>query len=121
MLGVDGPPGVGKTFGIAATLRRARVTRFTLTGADLESPEAGKPAMRVRQAYLAAGTAIAGGRPAVVLIDDVDATLGQFEDTTYTVNTRHAGAELMSLADTPTRVAGRTVRRVPVIVTGNHL
>src|SRR5438045_789531 len=53
-LGIDGAPGSGKTFGVAEILNRARVYRRTLSGADMESPEAGRPAALVRRAYLEA-------------------------------------------------------------------
>jgi ATPase family associated with various cellular activities (AAA) len=121
-LGIDGPSGAGKTFGVTETLRRARVGRLTLSGADLESHEAGRPAALLRRAYVKAAAVIATGRPAVVVLDDLDASLGRWDDaTTYTVNHQLTITELMHLADSPTRVDGRTVRRVPVILTGNHL
>src|SRR5688572_25790211 len=84
LLGIDGPPGVGKTFGLAEALRRGRVSRITLCGADLESPEAGRPALRLRRAYLTAALAIAHRRPAALVLEDLDATLGRFDDATYT-------------------------------------
>ena len=58
----------------------------------------------------------------MLVLDDLDASLGRWDDaTTYTVNNQLTVTELMHLADCPTTVDGRTVRRAPVIVTGNHL
>jgi ATP-dependent 26S proteasome regulatory subunit len=122
MLGIDGSPGTGKTFGVLATLKQAGMARVSLSGADLESGEAGRPALLVRRAYLAASAAIERGKPAAVVLDDADAVLGRWDDsTTYTVNHQVTVTELMHLADSPTLVDGRRVRRVPVIITGNAL
>jgi SpoVK/Ycf46/Vps4 family AAA+-type ATPase len=122
LLGIDGPSGSGKTFAVTEVLQRAKVFRVTLSGADLESPEAGLPAARLRRAYLTASSAIAVGKPAAVVLDDLDASLGRWDEVTaYTVNNQLTATELMHLADSPTRVDGRGVRRTPVIVTGNHL
>jgi hypothetical protein len=107
---------------VQQTLQRARVYRISLAGADLESPDAGRPAALLRRAYLQAAAMVAAGKPAAVVLDDLDASLGRWDEaTTYTVNHQTTVTELMHLADSPTRVESRTVRRVPVIVTGNHL
>jgi ATP-dependent 26S proteasome regulatory subunit len=121
-LALDGAPGTGKTFAVRVVLDRAKVRRVTLSGADLESNEAGRPAALIRRAYLTAATAVATGRPAAVVLDDLDAALGRWDDaTTYTVNNQLTCAELMHLADSPTLVDNRTVRRVPIILTCNNL
>jgi hypothetical protein len=121
-LALDGAPGTGKTFSLLETLKRAKVATVTLSGADLESNEAGRPAALVRRAYLTASAAVAAGKAAAVVLDDLDAALGRWDDaTTYTVNNQLICAELMHLADSPTLVDNRTVRRVPVILTCNNL
>ncbi|HEY1192278.1 MAG TPA: AAA family ATPase [Gemmata sp.] len=122
MLAIDGPPGVGKTFAVETTLNRAKVMRVILTGADLESGEAGRPADLVRRWYLKAAATIAAGKPAAVVLDDFDAAVGRWDaNTTYTVNTQLIYTELMHLADSPTLVEDRKVRRVPIILTCNNI
>jgi hypothetical protein len=121
-LALDGAPGTGKTFGVLETLTAAQVSRVTLAGADLESNEAGRPAALVRNAYLTASAAIAAGKPAAVVLDDLDAAIGRWDaTTTYTVNNQLTYAELMHLADSPTTVGKRTVRRVPIVLTCNNV
>lgn len=122
MLAIDGPPGVGKTFAVETVLRRAKVLRVILSGADLESGEAGRPADLVRRFYLKAASIIATGKPAAVVLDDFDAACGRWDaNTTYTVNTQLIYTELMHLADSPTRVEDRDVKRVPIIITCNNI
>src|SRR5260221_807866 len=55
LLGIHGAPGVGKTFGVAAVLHGYGVQAIRLSSGEMESAEAGEPARRVREAYLAAG------------------------------------------------------------------
>src|SRR5438105_3631093 len=55
LLGIHGAPGVGKTFGVAAVLQKYGVRAIRLSSGEMESAEAGEPARRVREAYLAAG------------------------------------------------------------------
>ena len=67
------------------------------------------------------GTGPAKGRPLPLLWDDFDTTVGEWEKSTGTVNHQQVLAQLMHLADSPTQEAQRTLRRVPVFVTGNDL
>lgn len=120
ILTIQGPSGEGKTFQVERTLNDAGIHTVLLSGGELESSNAGAPAARVRGAYLEAGGYIESGIPSVVLLNDADAAIGKWSDTTqYTVNTQNLITELMHLADYPTRVEGKRVRRVPVILTGN--
>jgi hypothetical protein len=120
MLGVQGPPGEGKTYQTEQVLASADIYAVLLSGGELESPDAGMPAAKVRAAYLQAGALIQQGRPAVLLLNDADAAIGSWGPLTqYTVNTQNLVTELMHLADYPTQVQGQTTRRVPIILTGN--
>ena len=57
-----------------------------------------------------------------MLIDDVDAGIGDFGGkTTYTVNRQNVSALLMNLADKPERLEGLVVARTPIIVTANNV
>jgi hypothetical protein len=120
LLGIQGPPGEGKTYQVERILEDAEIVPVLLSGGELESPNAGAPAARMRAAYLEAGGHIATGTPAAMLLNDADAAIGSWGDLTqYTVNTQNLITELMHLADYPTRVEGKRARRVPIILTGN--
>jgi ATPase family associated with various cellular activities (AAA) len=127
MLGIHGPPGVGKTFGVREVLAQLRVRSFPVSSGQLESHEAGRPAQIIRAAYLAASRTIAGQpnrgpQPAALLFNDIDVGLGDWgKDVQYTVNRQTAIGELMHLADFPDRVAGRNCKPVPILLTGNDL
>jgi hypothetical protein len=124
LLGIHGAPGVGKTFGVAAVLHGHGVRIIRLSSGEMESAEAGEPARRVREAYLAAGRLRDGKNtvPAALVLDDADVGLGDWgENVQYTVNRQTVCGELMHLADHPEEVDGRLVRRVPIILTGNNL
>jgi SpoVK/Ycf46/Vps4 family AAA+-type ATPase len=71
--------------------------------------------------YEDAGHRISEGTPAALVVDDFDTTVGEWAQSTTTVNHQQVLAQLMHLADTPTEAAGKTLRRAPVIVTGNDL
>ncbi|QXJ23315.1 AAA family ATPase [Actinomadura graeca] len=120
LLGIQGPAGEGKTYQVERILENAGIHSVLLSGGELESPNAGAPAARMREAYAEAGAYADAGTPAAVLLNDADAAIGSWGDMTqYTVNTQNLITELMHLADYPTRVEGRAVRRVPIILTGN--
>lgn len=120
LLGIHGPAGEGKTLQTEAVLARAEVKTVLLSGGQFESGTAGEPAELVRGAYIEAATLIENHEPAVLLLNDADAAIGDWgELTQYTVNTQNVVTELMHLADYPTRVGGRQVARVPVLMTGN--
>src|SRR2546422_32373 len=53
LLGIHGAPGVGKTFGVTMVLQGYGVRAIRLSSGEMESAEAGEPARRVREAYLA--------------------------------------------------------------------
>lgn len=120
LLGIQGPPGEGKTYQVERILDNEGIKAVLLSGGELESPNAGAPAALIRAAYLEANGHVGSGSPAVVLLNDADAAIGSWgEMTQYTVNTQNLITELMHLADYPTRVEGNQTRRIPIILTGN--
>lgn len=126
ILGIHGEPGNGKSFNTLETLRIQGVAGNLISGGELESAQAGRPAKLIRHRYLKAADTITGRyrppQPAALVIDDIDAGLGDWgENVQYTVNRQTCLAELMHLCDSPTLVAGRQVPRVPIIVTANDL
>ena len=121
VLGVFGRPGDGKSFQIRAHLKRRGVLPVSINAADLESDRAGTPGKLVLDTYINAGHRMEEGTPAAVIVDDFDTTVGEWEHSTTTVNHQQVLAQLMHLADSPTEAAGRRLRRVPIVITGNDL
>ncbi len=121
VLGVFGRPGDGKSFQIRTHLARRGVLPVSINAADLESDRAGTPGKLVLDTYINAGHRIEEGTPAAVVVDDFDTTVGEWEHSTTTVNHQQVLAQLMHLADSPTEAAGKRLRRVPVMITGNDL
>ncbi|HYI62319.1 MAG TPA: AAA family ATPase [Acidimicrobiales bacterium] len=121
VLGIFGRPGDGKSFQARTHLERRGVEVISINAADLESDRAGQPGKMVLAKYVEAGNWGREGLPAVLLIDDFDTTVGEWEHSTGTVNHQQVLAQVMHLADSPTETADSEVRRVPVIVTGNDL
>lgn len=121
VLGIFGRPGDGKSFQARAHLRERGVEVVSINAADLESDRAGQPGKIVLARYDEAGQRAYSGVPSVLLIDDFDTTVGEWEHNTGTVNHQQVLAQLMHLADSPTQAADKALRRVPVFVTGNDL
>lgn len=121
VLGVFGRPGDGKSFQVRRHLERRGVLAVSINAADLESDRAGQPGKLVLAQYEDAGHRASEGTPAALIVDDFDTTVGEWEHSTSTVNHQQVLAQLMHLADSPTQAADKSLRRVPVFVTGNDL
>ena len=123
MLAIHGPPGHGKSFQCSTLLDEWGVKTFYISGSELESAIAGGPAQMIRQKYTEANQEYAKkGRACCLLIDDIDAGIGDFgSKTTYTVNRQNVSSILMNLADRPTLLDGEPVSRTPIIATANNL
>ena len=93
----------------------------SVNAADLESDRAGQPGKLILASYEDAGHRTSEGVPAALIVDDFDTTVGEWEQSTSTVNHQQVLAQLMHLADSPTAAADRRLRRVPVFITGNDL
>ena len=123
ILGIHGPSGDGKTFQCEYFLNNLGVKTFLISGGQLESYDAGKPAELIRQTYLQAGKAISDGNElmAALLINDFDTGVGGWgEMVQYTVNRQTVFGELMHLVDYPESVENKPTQRVPIIITGNN-
>ncbi|MDH2430413.1 AAA family ATPase [Sphaerisporangium sp. TRM90804] len=121
IMGVFGRAGDGKSIQLSAALERCSVEPLRLNAADLESGLAGEPGKHIARTYATASLALAKGVPTALVLDDVDTTVGEWEQNTGTVNHQQVLAELMHLADRPVDPARNFPRRVPVFVTGNNL
>jgi len=123
ILGIHGQTGEGKTFQTQLILKKLRVKEFLISGGQLESHAAGKPANLVGDVYTKAGEYVRKGKRdslAVVLINDIDTGVGNWgEMVQYTVNRQTVFGELMHLVDYPRKVRGKDTQRIPIIITGN--
>lgn len=129
ILGIWGAKGCGKSMNVELCCKRLGVAPIVVSAGELEDPWAGQPGKRLRERYrVAAEVMQTQGRPACLIINDLDAGAGRVKHTTgYTVNTQLVSATLMNLADHPTDVQVRErwvasrLPRVPIIVTANDL
>jgi ribulose bisphosphate carboxylase small subunit len=129
ILGIHGRKGEGKSFQCELVFDRMNINVVHVSGAELESPDAGDPARLIRLRYREAAELVrVRGRMAVLVINDLDAGAGRFDaGTQYTVNTQLVNGTLMNIADNPTNVQlpgsydENPVQRIPIIVTGNDL
>lgn len=127
ILGVHGRKGEGKSFQCELVFERMGVEAVHMSAGELESPDAGDPARLIRLRYREAAEVIkVRGKMAVLMINDLDAGAGRFDQgTQYTVNTQLVNGTLMNIADNPTDVQlpgsydSTPLPRVPIIVTGN--
>ncbi len=127
ILGIHGRKGEGKSFQCELVFERMGVEVVHMSAGELESPDAGDPARLIRLRYREAAELIrVRGKMAVLMINDLDAGAGRFDEgTQYTVNTQLVNGTLMNIADNPTNVQlpgsydSTPLHRVPIIVTGN--
>lgn len=118
VLGVQGPPGVGKSWETQTVCAERGVTLYSISGSSLSGDFEGDSAESLLTAYRVAATDDSSS--VALLIDDLDTSpAGNFgEATTYTVNRQLLCGALMSLADLHDQ---SVPRRVPIIATANDL
>ena len=123
ILGIHGPSGHGKSFQCTVLLQRWGVVVRPISGSQMENRQAGGPSRVLKEEYKAAhDTSTIHGRASCLLIDDIDAGIGDFgNDVTYTVNRQNTSAALMNLCDHPSCLDGNAVQRTPIVVTANAL
>jgi SpoVK/Ycf46/Vps4 family AAA+-type ATPase len=121
IMGFFGRPGDGKSAQLAAALERCNVEVLRINASDLESGLAGEPGKLIARTYSAGSEAVRRGVPTALLVDDIDTTVGEWEQNTGTVNHQQILAELMHIADRPVDPGHSRPCRVPVFVTGNNL
>lgn len=127
ILGVHGRKGEGKTFQCELVFEKMGFEPVTISGGELESPDAGDPSRLIRLRYREASEqSRVRGQMCALFINDIDAGAGRFDSgTQYTVNTQLVNATLMNIADNPTNVQlpgsydETPLQRIPIIVTGN--
>ncbi|MEB3279418.1 MAG: ribulose bisphosphate carboxylase small subunit [Lyngbya sp.] len=127
ILGIHGRKGEGKTFQCELVFEKMGFEPVTISGGELESPDAGDPSRLIRLRYREASEqSRVRGQMCALFINDIDAGAGRFDSgTQYTVNTQLVNATLMNIADNPTNVQlpgsydETPLQRIPIIVTGN--
>lgn len=121
IMAIIGQPGMGKTYQLREYLCAVGVDIVSVSAADLESDRAGEPAKLLQQKYIDASSSISKYTPSILLVDDVDTTLGEWEKNTGTVNHQNILAFLMHIADNPYYIENvGKVNRVPIFFTGNN-
>lgn len=129
ILGIWGGKGCGKSMNLELCCKRLGVSPIIVSAGELEDQWAGEPGKRLRERYRRAAQVMqTEGRPACLIINDLDAGAGRVKNTTgYTVNTQMVSATLMNLADHPTDVqvgeywVASHLPRVPIVITANDL
>ena len=130
ILGVWGGKGQGKTFQTSLALKKLGAMAVVMSAGEMEDEWAGVPGKRVRERYRAAADLRrVRGVPTCLVINDIDAGCGVYENTQRTVNTQMVVSTLMNIADDPNHVPSaadwrgmpKFHPRVPIIVTGNDL
>ncbi|XP_024524612.1 ribulose bisphosphate carboxylase/oxygenase activase, chloroplastic [Selaginella moellendorffii] len=127
ILGVWGGKGQGKTFQTELIFKAMGVEPVIMSAGEMESERAGEPGRLIRDRYRTAAQVVKNqGKLSCLMINDIDAGIGRFENTQMTVNNQIVVGTLMNLADNPTQVSvgqdwreGDVIKRVPIIVTGN--
>lgn len=120
IMAIIGKPGMGKTWQLRKHLEGLGIEIFSISSADIESERAGAPAKLLKEKYVNASISMLKGTPAALVIDDIDTTVGEWEQNTGTVNHQGILAFLMHIADNPYYIEGiGKVERVPVFFTGN--
>lgn len=121
ILAIVGRPGMGKTWQLRKHLELLGIKVYSISSADLESERAGAPAKLLKQQYVDASVNISRKNPSALVIDDIDTTVGEWEQNTGTVNHQGILAFLMHIADNPYYIENvGNVNRVPVFFTGNN-
>lgn len=121
ILAIMGEPGMGKTWQLREHLKALDVDCLSVSSADLESENAGVPAKLLKDQYIKASINIAQKHPSAIVIDDIDTTVGEWENNTGTVNHQGILAFLMHIADNPNYIEGSgKLERVPIFFTGNN-
>ncbi|KAL2643182.1 hypothetical protein R1flu_010769 [Riccia fluitans] len=127
ILGVWGGKGQGKSFQIELICKALDLEPVIMSAGEMESEWAGQPGKLIRERYRTSSQVIKNqGKMSALIINDLDAGIGRFENTQCTVNNQMVVGTLMNLCDNPTRVSigqewreADVVNRVPIIVTGN--
>lgn len=121
ILAITGRPGMGKSFQLRKHLEQLDFKVFSVNSADLESEIAGVPAKLLKNKYVEASCNISENNPSALIIDDIDTTVGEWEQNTGTVNHQGILAFFMHVADNPCHIEGMgKVNRVPIFFTGNN-
>ncbi|EFN56322.1 hypothetical protein CHLNCDRAFT_144763 [Chlorella variabilis] len=127
ILGIWGGKGQGKTFQTELCFKKLGVEPIIMSAGELENEWAGVPGKLIRERYRrAAEVSKVHGKLSCLMINDLDAGIGHFENTQITVNNQMVVGTLMNICDNPTRISigqgwmeNDVTRRIPIIVTGN--
>jgi len=133
-LSIWGGKGQGKSFQLELTLKKMGVLPVIMSAGELEHEWAGMPGRLIRERYgRAAEMGKNQGKLTCLVINDVDAGLGRYDNTQVTVNNQIVVATIMNLCDQPAFVSlgeswekteaqnKKRQNRIPIFLTGNDL
>ncbi|KAI3426183.1 hypothetical protein D9Q98_008560 [Chlorella vulgaris] len=127
ILGIWGGKGQGKTFQTELTFKKMGLQPIIMSAGELENEWAGTPGKLIRERYRRASElSRVRGTLSCLMINDLDAGIGHFENTQITVNNQMVVGTLMNICDNPTQISigqgwmeNEVLRRIPIVVTGN--
>ncbi|GMH40586.1 hypothetical protein BSKO_08490 [Bryopsis sp. KO-2023] len=127
ILGIWGPKGTGKSFQTELAFKKMGVLPVIMSAGELEHEWAGTPGRMIRERYRKASEmSSVRGKLTCLLINDLDAGVGRFDNTQVTVNNQIVVGTLMNICDHPDQASlgeawrsDKKLQRVPIIVTGN--
>lgn len=122
ILAIQGPPGDGKSYQTALTLKQAGFQLFRLSGSLLGGSWEGESVKQVQDLYKRAAEYEDSGQESksALLLDDFDLSpANQRDGIRYTVNSQLLTGFLMNLADDVSMCQVNTSRRIPIFLTGN--
>ncbi|WBB74324.1 AAA family ATPase [Micromonospora sp. WMMD1128] len=123
LLAVVGPPGDGKSFQTAASLKAAGFVPFRFSSSELGGRSEGRPVEQLRGLYKRAAqhAEVENSFPVLVLEDFDLGPAGRDRNARYTVNSQLLTGFLMNLADDVRMCDVGTSRRFPIVLTTNDL
>lgn len=123
MLGIQGPPGEGKSFLTRAACSALGFYVVPLCGALLSGSHEKEAVSVLEKTYMFASSLCSQKNcMTVLLIDDFDLSVAAtIDDRKYTVNSQLLSGFMMNLCDDPEKCGAHKSKRIPIIATGNNL
>lgn len=118
LLIIAGPPGTGKSFMAAETLKSIGVDIFHLSASSVGGSLEGDSVSAIKNIYLEASTK----QHSAIICDDMDlSAVGDVENQTATPNKGLGNSFLMNLADNPYQIEGQkgktySIKKAPAVI-----
>ncbi len=121
ILGIQGPPGEGKSYQLKEILNRNNIEYIHTTASFFSNDLEGVPKDRLIEKYKEASIRTRKMKQTTILIiDDFDTGITSIKtNAQYTVNTQILNGTLMDICDNPKHIGNNNSERIPIIITGN--